>query len=176
MNYGRMHTPWIKGPRNLHRMLWCSWWQVLPALSALSLWDHIMRSLFMSQMVEPLTVPFLYMVINTRNVPVQLKISQFQDWPEKIRVLKKRHVFKLRQPAFSMKHWKYRFLSTHNFELDHFSCLFLLIRWRENHWSKQCKVSITHNSCFFKSYVTNKTKLNPLSSLFYDNELLTQSF
>lgn len=58
----------------------------------------------MSQTVEPLTVPFLYMVINTRSVPVQLKKSHFKDWPEEMRVLKKRHVFRLRQPAFRMKH------------------------------------------------------------------------
>lgn len=58
----------------------------------------------MSQMVKTFTVPFLYMVINTRNVPVQLKMSHFKDWPEEIRVLKKRCVFRLRQPAFPMKH------------------------------------------------------------------------
>lgn len=87
MNYGRMHMPWVKGARNLHKMLWCSWWQVLLAL--LGLWAHFMRSLFMSQMVEPLTVPFLYVAVDTRNVPVQLKISHFQGWPEEKRVLKK---------------------------------------------------------------------------------------
>lgn len=133
INCRRMHMPWIKGPKNLHRMLWCSWWEVLSALSGLS--AHFMRSLFMSQTVEPLTVPFLYMVINTRSVPVQLKMSHFKDWPEEMRVLKKRHVFRLRQPAFCMKHWKYPFLSIHKFELDHFSCPFLLTWWRANHWS-----------------------------------------
>lgn len=57
----------------------------------------------MRQTVEPLTVLFLYMVIYRRNVPVKQKMSYFKDWPEEMKVLKI-HVFRLRQPAFPMKH------------------------------------------------------------------------